>query len=302
MVSDGKSRVYLFGGGNAGLYYANDLWAYDLGTGAWTMLIANGAAGSPEARFHHGMIWTGSNILMFGGSGIATGHMNDLWSYDPATNAWTQLIAEGVAGSPQERADFGFVWDGQRALLFGGDVFGMTALNDLWSYDPATNVWTQMIANGDPASPDARAGFMMVWDGTEAILFGGVSGDPSAAGTTKFNDVWWYSPSTNGWTQKIANGAVTTPDPSFKLSMVWDGAEALVVGGWGLSAALADVWKYDPVQNAWTQKLAPNTPGSPIGREWAGVVWDGTDLLLFGGFTWSPSVYSPINDLWKYRP
>jgi hypothetical protein len=40
------------------------------------------SAGAPVARFSHTAVWTGSEMIVFGGSGI-NGTLNDAYSYTP---------------------------------------------------------------------------------------------------------------------------------------------------------------------------------------------------------------------------
>ena len=65
-------------------------------------------------------------------------------------------------------------------LVFGGATGGGQSANDLWSYSPATNTWTALVANGANGSPSARIGPGMIHDGIRTIL----------AST----DTWWYAP------------------------------------------------------------------------------------------------------------
>src|SRR5256714_7756773 len=73
----------------------------------------------------------------------------------PAAWSWTQLTANGAAGSPPARQDATMVWDpADRALLvYGGtDTSSSTAMSDLWAYSPAKGAWAQpAAANAPPA-------------------------------------------------------------------------------------------------------------------------------------------------------
>ena len=109
--------------------------------------------------------WTdaGGNFWMFGGNGYdsaaALGNLNDMWKFNGATGqanwvAGSKLINDqGATNLPRARS-FATTWttyDSTHTVatfwLFGGqslDSANTTSvqLNDLWSFNPSTNVWT----------------------------------------------------------------------------------------------------------------------------------------------------------------
>jgi N-acetylneuraminic acid mutarotase len=258
------------------------IWSYDPRTNAWTALVAAGATGSPPVRMFITLAVIGTKVYLFGGG------QNDLWAYDTVANKWTLLIASGAVGSPPDRAQYGLVSDGTKLILFSGNSY----TSDLWWYDPLTNAWTQKIADGAPGSPAGRRGPYFVWAGSRAILFGG------NIATGPLNDVWWYDPTTNAWTAKIVNGAAGSPSARTVGSMAWTGTAAIVFGGIG-GTYPNDTWSYDPTVNAWTLKIAAGAPGSPAGREADALVWDGSEVVLFGGGLLSGVFF---DDVWWYTP
>ena len=287
MVWDGQ-RVIMFGGYDGSP--KNDLWWYDPVTNTWTQKIAQGAGGSPIARYSYSMVWDGTRVIMFGGCDGST-YKNDLWWYDPVGNTWTQKIANGAGGSPVGRSAHSMVWDGTRVIMFGGSD-GSSYRNDLWWYDPTGNTWTQKIAQGTGGSPSARVYHPMVWDGTRMIMFGGAE---SSSPWVK-NDLWWYDPTGNTWTQKIAQNTAGSPPARGQITMDWDGQRVIVFGGNGSTPYMNDLWWYDPVGNTWTQKIAQGTAGSPTARYGHSTAWDGQRVIMFGGWDGSKK-----NDLWWYE-
>ena len=72
----------------------DDLWTYSLATGAWAQVTPSGA--SPAARFGHNAVWaSGIGLVIFAGQ-AGSDFFNDLWAYDPGSNAWRQLPASGA--------------------------------------------------------------------------------------------------------------------------------------------------------------------------------------------------------------
>jgi N-acetylneuraminic acid mutarotase len=238
------------------------------------------------------MVWDQirNKVIMFGGSDGAS--KNDLWWYDPVSNTWTQMIAQGVDSSPSARQNHSMVWDpiGQRVIMFGGS--DGVYKNDLWWYDPALNTWTEKTP---ASSPPARFAHSMVWDsiGQRVIMFGG-----SDASGCK-NDIWWYDPALNTWSEKTP---INLPSARYGHSMVWDGSRMIMFGGYGTSPTYKnDLWWYDPVSNTWIGPIATSGDGPPSARAYHSMVWDmvGQRVIMFGGYGTSPTYK---NDLWWYNP
>ncbi|MDI1354724.1 MAG: kelch repeat-containing protein [bacterium] len=153
----------------------NDLWRYSISINEWTWVKGgnninqNGVYGTqgtaspanmPGSRFG-GITWTDGigTMWLFGGkgfpgTGVLTGELNDLWSYNISTNQWTWIKSSSVIDQPGVYGTQGFPgntnrpgsrhgsvsWiDGSNNLwLFGGSGFptsgGSGDLNDLWKY------------------------------------------------------------------------------------------------------------------------------------------------------------------------
>ncbi|MBI4711967.1 MAG: hypothetical protein HY762_01470 [Planctomycetes bacterium] len=291
MVWD-SNRVILFGGYDA-TNKMNDLWWYDPTGNTWTQKIANGDINSPSQRYDgHSMAWDGTEAIMFGGKASDGNPLNDLWWYDPTGNTWAEKITQNGTGLPTLlRSAHSMVWDGTKGIMFGGYYNSTTYYNDLWWYEPISNTWTQKKTNGDAGSPAKRASFPMVWNGTEAIMFGG--GETG----TRSNELWWYTPSNNTWTQKKTEGDAGSPSQRFWSSMVWDGNKAILFGGDTAAGFKNDWWWYYPITNTWIDKTT--TAISPSARVWGSMVWNGTKVILFGG---KLADGTPKNDLWWYDP
>jgi hypothetical protein len=98
----------------------NDTWEYD-GT-LWTHVADTG----PQARAAHGLVYNGSETLLFGGR-AANGVVGGTWSWDG--KFWTQRQDLG----PSARSSMGMAYDAnrKRAVLFGGGN-GQTSFGDTW--------------------------------------------------------------------------------------------------------------------------------------------------------------------------
>jgi len=122
-----NNRFLMFGGQSNPTPYLGDFWA--LTADGWTELPAG-----PPARNLYAMAFDDANgrLILVGGAG-ETGNLNDVWVFDVATNAWTQVTPEGQP--PSARASHDAVWHAQRnaLIVFGG--FDGAYLNDLWQLE-----------------------------------------------------------------------------------------------------------------------------------------------------------------------
>ncbi|MFH1228576.1 MAG: LamG-like jellyroll fold domain-containing protein [Planctomycetota bacterium] len=259
---------------------------YNVSTAAyWTQKITQGAAGSPSDRYSMPMVWDGNKVIAFGGINFEYRN-NELWWYYPITNTWVQQTPAG--GPPAVRCAHSMVWDGTKVIMFGGNITSYNIVsNDLWWYYPITNTWVQKIANGVGGSPVSRSQHAMVWDGTKGIMFGGYNDG------VRMNDLWWYDPVANTWTQKTPTGG--PPSARYAHSMVWDGTKVIMFGGSDGTNSFNDLWWYEPGTNTWTQKIANGAVGVPSARAGHQMVWDGTRSIMFSGYE---EAYQ--NALWWY--
>ncbi|MFZ0285375.1 MAG: kelch repeat-containing protein [Terriglobales bacterium] len=240
------------------------------------------------------------NLWLFGGYGYDSsgefGALNDLWEFKPSASTWTWIsgsktvFASGVYGTrgvpaasnvPQARERIvSWIDKAGNLWLFGGIGWSSSTagmLNDLWKFDPATNIWTWISGSstfdatsvygtqGVPASsniPGGRESAISWSDNAGNLwLYGGLM-----YGGSEFSDLWEYSPANNTWTWLSG-------------SMVPD-----VAGAYG------------------TQGIpgASNFPGSRDAA--AGWTDHAGDLWLFGGGQEDSQGGGTLNDLWRYQP
>lgn len=110
-------------------------------------------------------------------------YLRDFWMYDPAINQW------------QKKADFPslfsnkcihFVYDDLLYVGFGFNGYGFN--NEMWTYNPETNKWTQL----KNANFKGRAGAVVSAD--DYNIFSG-----TGYSTTNNNDWWEYEPEEDKW-------------------------------------------------------------------------------------------------------
>ena len=224
---------------------------------------------------------------------------DEVWNQGPNNVS----ISTGIYGTKTSPAVANVVGSRQGSLswkdasgnlwLFGG--FGRDKnssngyMNDLWKYNPTTNLWTWMKGSefirqgsvygtkGTPSlnnTPSARA-YSVTWTDAngDLWLFGGYGYDQSGVTLRYLNDLWKYNVSTNQWTwmsgSDVANrigiygtkgtAASDNVPGSRQYSVSWADANGnlWLFGGTGFDkngaqGHLNDLWKYNIASNKWT--------------------------------------------------
>jgi hypothetical protein len=134
--------------------------AYDPTTDTWSPISSVGA---PSARSGHTALWTGSKMIIWGGS-TPGGDTNTGAMYDPQTDAW-QTISTGC-GAPSERAAHQALWTGSEMIVWSGGNVRPTLSGA--RYDPATDSWQPISLSNAPATTSYET---MVWARDRALVW-----------------------------------------------------------------------------------------------------------------------------------
>ena len=246
------SELVVFEGapvGQAAAVSASDIdgAAYDPATDTW-----RGIADAPiNPRSGHVAVWTGEEVMVFGGSRVFE-HNASAALYDPVADSWRLS-----SPSPLDRA-YGLtaaVWTGTEAVIWSG-----TGPEDVVAYDPVTDEWRLL-----PGAPAGMRSASAVWTGEEMLVLG-LSDD--------------FSEQIGGLALDVEEERWTILPPSPQdfaatVSAVWTGTSAVVVGG--PRDAVGAVWT--PSTGTW-QEL-PASPQQAISGHAA--AWVGDALLVWGG-------------------
>jgi N-acetylneuraminic acid mutarotase len=239
---------------------------------------------APTPREGHASVWTGSQMLVWGGGGNGT-YLNSGFRYDPALDAWSTM---STIGAPVPRYKPLAVWTGSELIVWGG--YNATAdLNSGGRYDPVTDSWLPTTTTG----VNSRSGATAVWTGSEMIVWGGVSGGTLSSTGSRYN------PSLDSWTP---TSLVNAPSARRDHTAVWTGSRMVVWGGSsGGSSVLDSGGRYDPAMDSWQSTSVLGSVPPPRSNHAA--VWTGSHMIIWGGGgTGGPTVggiYDPIGDIWS---
>ena len=197
---------------------------------SWTALPSVGA---PSIRHGHTAVWTGSEMIIWGGAATSN-FLNDGAVFNPPLNTWRQTAS---VGSFSTRRDHSTVWTGTEMIVFGGSTATVSSgmLGDGSSFNPSTAAWTALPALN---APMGRAGHTAVWTGSEMIIWVGFAVPASPALS---NDGARFNPTSQTWT---AMNISSPPPARYVHSAVWTGSEMIILGGSGSTFPFPDTWSY----------------------------------------------------------
>ncbi|MCI0527897.1 MAG: hypothetical protein L0Y56_10715, partial [Nitrospira sp.] len=270
---------------------------YVYADGSWHSLSEQD---SPGGVRDHTAIWTGSEMIIWGGGGIGGDHLNKGARYLPGRDLWTpvgQIFEPSDGGRSKHTA----VWTGSEMIIWGGEIEGSAGpVNTGWRYvlgldNGSDNPW---FPTGNLIIPDGRYSHTSIWTGSEMIIWGGlgvVSGSPLDSGGR-------YDPVVDIWSEI---SVINAPTSRARHTAVWTGSEMIIWGGHDSSErAYDDGGRYDPVGDSWIQILE-GSPSAPTPRFYHTAVWTGEEMIIWGGKDNPPNAhtntggrYDPVTDTW----
>ncbi len=283
------TEMIIWGGRNSfsPTQHKKDGARYNPATDSW---VAMSLEGAPEPRSQMAAVWTGRELIVWGGWGDGGVCSPTGGRYNPKTDTWTPLPTENV---PEARMEPAFVWTGQEMIVWGGLLQGEKNTSDTGArYNPEKNIWTPLPAKG---THDSARGHQAVWTGTEMIVWGGghLDGDGPAINVGLTTGAR-YNPKTDSWHPMAVNGA---PEGRMFYTASWTGSEMIIWGGGDqVVGNFITGGRYNPVTDLW---IATANTGAPSGRGIATAVWTGEGVLIFGGSTGGVEAF---NDTYYYLP
>ncbi len=277
IVTWGGSKAFFWGGDSS----VGDL--YDPTNQTWTV-TTSAPSGDTTERTEATTIWTGKEVIVWGGANREGVLLRSGLSYNPATKTWKVL---NVTGAPSARKGHTVIWTGTEMIIFGGVTNGGLA-NTGARYNPLSDSWILLPTNGAPAP---RSFHTVVWTGTEMIVWGGSSG------LSFFDTGARFKPASNKWMPISDNNA---PTARHGHTAVWTGTEMIVWGGfsWAVSYQNSGA-RYNPATDTWTPTSLVD---APVARTAHYTTWTGSEMLVWGGSATntfnSGGRYNPLADQW----
>ena len=271
--------MIVWGGTSSGLPVQNTGGRYNPGTNSWT---ATSTANAPSARSYHTAVWTGSEMIVWGGFN-GSAYVNTGGRYNPVTNTWTAI---NTTNAPSARGAHTVVWTGIEMIVWGGFFYDGNAhyFNTGGRYNPSTDSWTAT----NTTNASTRSGHTAVWTGSEMIVWGG-----TPDGNIALNTGGRYNPSTDSWT---ATNTVNAPSARSGHTTIWTGSDMIVWAGSSSAVFVNTGGKYNPGTNSWT---ATTTTNAPTARGEHTAVWTGSEMIVWAG---NDNSISPLNTGGRYSP
>src|SRR6476646_4201863 len=107
--------------------------------------IATSTTNAPSARAGHTAVWTGGEMIVWGGGASGPVYFNTGGRYNPSTDSWTTT---STANAPGGRQDCTAVWTGSEMIVWGG--FNGAYLNTGARYNLSTDSWTATRTGNEP--------------------------------------------------------------------------------------------------------------------------------------------------------
>jgi N-acetylneuraminic acid mutarotase len=207
-----------------------------------------------------------------------------------------------LADVPEARTGHSVVWTGSLMIVWGGAA--PYEMNSGGRYDPAIDAWSPTTTVN---APIPRVKHSAVWTGGEMIVWGGQVAD------YRLSEVYRsgarYDPVRDSW---APTSMVNAPTERSLHTAVWTGHEMIVWGGFERDATFelehGSGGRYDPSTDTWQPISLVNAP------RWRGyhtAIWSGTEMIVWGGETQSPTWpyqmleldsggrYDPVSDSWR---
>ncbi len=293
VISTGNSMI-AWGGRTVSTGPSHNTGArYDPATDTWTPLATLDA---PSPRLNHTALWSGSEMLIWGGSSDGNDILASGGRYNPATDTWLPISTSNAPSVAGYRAE----WAGGRMIIWK-ESFQAPPLPSIGArYNPATDSWASVSTIN---APSGFHDFTTVSAGDQMILWGGVYF--GLTGSISYTDSGGrYDPAADTWTPTTA---LLAPTGRYAHSAVWTGNVMVVWGGTDLETYFDTGGRYDPALDAWTPT---SMSGAPLGRTSFTALWTGSRMIVWGGSRYDDATqtnvrlnsggrYDPLSDSWS---
>jgi hypothetical protein len=242
-------------------------------------------------------VWTGNEVILWGGMDPWEFCENTGVRYDPATHASSRT---STLNAPQGRCWHTAIWTGREMIVWGGseqywDWYYQTG----GRYDPLTDTWVPTSTTG---APKARAAHAAVWTGNRMLVSGGRGRcNPWMVRSGTLGGGGLYDPVTDTWSrpenyppgQRDEHQALWTGE----VMLDWGGACWTQCGPPYCQDEPQDWFpgaRYDPVSGIKAPLSTVRAPSPQKGR----AVWTGSEMIVWDAYERSGGRYDPAADRW----
>ncbi|MEJ5167216.1 MAG: kelch repeat-containing protein, partial [Thermoanaerobaculia bacterium] len=222
---------------------------------------------APERRAFHTAVWTGTEMIVWGGAVSTLNNpayfVSTGGKYNPLTDTWTPV---SKINAPSPRRYHTAVWTGNEMIVWGGDVGGGNKTNTGGRYNPFTDTWAPTSTIG---APSPRKNHNAVWTGDRMIVWGGMDSTGEK-----------YDPTTDTW-EPIST--INAPSPREGNIAVWNETELVIWGGYNGSNYLNDGYMYHPQNDTWSP-LSSYFAATPRAYHTAVFSRDKDQMIIWGGY------------------
>ena len=88
---------------------------------------------APDGRMYHVAVWSGQEMIVWGGGDQQQGNFATGGRYHPTTHQWTPTAN---TNAPIGRGIATAIWTGEGMLIYGGSTGGVAAFNETYYYRP----------------------------------------------------------------------------------------------------------------------------------------------------------------------
>ena len=293
--SSSSGRVVIFGG-NTGASALNDVYTLDiLPASSNNWIMPTNTTGAPGQVYLHTALWTGSQMIVWGGENHGGTALNTGSLYDPAADSWS-AISTGT-NVPTKRFEHVAVWTGNKMIIWGGQVSNAASRTNTGSiYDLSTDSWVAMTTTG---APSGRALLGGVWTGNKLVVYGGRD---AANNRNNSGGIYYPGDSTTAENWTATSTGANVPNATFSASTIWTGKYVVAWGGNDGSPETNTGGVFDPNANSWIHPISTGA-NSPQPRVNHVVLWTGQYMMIWSGNNNSTylndgGLYDPVGDTW----
>jgi len=295
-----QNKMIVWGGcrtGDGCSHRLNDGGIFDPLLNTWEPIPGSSTI---EPRVHHGAVWTGSELIVWGGhpnpnpnSIFLPNPLDDGGIYNSETG-WKK-IESGMADAPEPRASAVTIWTGatrnsvsaHKMLVWGGcekeigDACSQP-FNNGALFDPESHEWSPLQTSGITPNGRHNHSSLYVEDQAKLYIFGGLD----CSGNV-LNDGHILNLETMQWSPMASTSA-----GRFKHCVVWAGDKMMIFGGKHYNSATRS-YELSASVMAFAPSVIPTNRGrwhmfqtaelTPLLTIEHTAIWTGSSLVVWGG-------------------